>query len=44
MFKKDENRSIVVNEHGDRSTPSIMAMNDTELVINLIQRIVTLIK
>jgi len=32
---RDDNRSIIVNEHGDRSTPSIMAMNDTELSIGL---------
>jgi len=34
-FVRDENRSIIVNETGDRSTPSIFAINDSEISIGL---------
>lgn len=34
-FLRDDNRSIIVNETGDRFTPSIMAINDTEFSIGL---------
>ena len=31
-YVRDENRSIIVNETGDRWTPSIFAVNDAEFV------------
>lgn len=34
-FVRDDNRSIIVNETGDRYTPSILAINDTEFSIGL---------
>lgn len=34
-YVRDENRSIIVNETGDRWTPSIFAVNDTEFSVGL---------
>lgn len=34
-FVRDENQSILVNETGDRFTPTIIAVNDTEFSIGL---------
>lgn len=34
-YIRDENRSIIVNETGDRWTPSIFAINDTEFSVGL---------
>lgn len=34
-FSRDDNLSIIVNESGDRSTPSILAIEEQEFLVGL---------